>query len=511
MENLMNCRATCRSWRKVAEAVFSSQLPLMLSLSPSKYFLSAPLIYHDFSVVTETWPQITNRSDEIISLQSVQGWLMFNEFHSQSFCELSFFNPFSRATFKLPKLFLFPRSLMMNNCRVRLVFNSAPPGSDEFVVVLLCGSRYDHGKMRQKIAFFKFKQGSLIVVSESILEYNEYFYDIAVDDDDKLYALTSKHNTILSGISFSGTQRLAMDTSTGELLLVLYYESSPVPSGCLGSSFDHTEQFHVYKLERSSLIWCEVVNIGDRFLLWDSTRHPLSGNRCPKLLPSSLSFMFNSPFFQFSGNFSDDYFRHYIHQNVPLSVTIPTVQIASQTAAGRALTLHRKFQCSSSFSSISRSFSKRLIIFNQSTRLRHVIDPQLPSRIFSSHQISSCKSTATIPQPITWIRASPGPTRPGPAPNRPDPVQFRPNTNTSQIPTQTDPWNNPTRGLPNLVVPNRPKVLPGPGFYLLNPVREPAPLSAPEPDPFFIRFSRVTRPACFTQPDPLPSLLPAHC
>ncbi|MED6108791.1 hypothetical protein PIB30_027482 [Stylosanthes scabra] len=302
MDSLMNCRATCRSWRKVAEAVFSSQLPLLLSLSPSNYVLSAPWSNHDSSVVTETWTPIIDWSDEIISLHSVQGWLMINDFHhvilkNQIFSQLCFFNPFSRASFKLPwLLFLFMRSPMTYYCRVRVVFNSAPPGSEEFVVVLLCEFCHNHKdeQMTQKIAFFKFKHGSWIV-SESIVEYNEIFYDIAVDDHDKLYALTLEHNTsvvfvltlsdddhvvkrlvlqnsigdiinfkatVLFGNSFYRNRRLAMDTSTGELLLVLRY---------VNSSSEYTKGFRVFKLERSRVRWCEVFDIGDRFLLWDST------------------------------------------------------------------------------------------------------------------------------------------------------------------------------------------------------------------------------------------------
>ncbi|MED6107580.1 hypothetical protein PIB30_015329 [Stylosanthes scabra] len=311
MDNLMNCRATCRSWRKVAEAVFSSQLPLMLSLSPSMYVLSAPWSYHDSSVVTETWTHITNWRDEIIRLHSVQGWLMFNEFHTvilknQIFSELCFYNPFSRASFKLPwLLFSFLRSPMKTYCQVRVVFNSAPPGSEEFIVVLLCVFRYDRKdghdeQMRQKLAFFKFKHGSWIV-SESIVEYNEIFYDIAVDDDDKLYGLTFEHETsvvfvitlsdddhvvkqrlvmqnsiediinfkasVLFGNSFYRSHRLAMDTSTGELLLVLHYVNSKNEY----RKSIYTKGFRVFKLERSSVRWCEVFDIGDRFLLWDST------------------------------------------------------------------------------------------------------------------------------------------------------------------------------------------------------------------------------------------------
>ncbi|XLU78162.1 hypothetical protein S245_001583 [Arachis hypogaea] len=70
---------------------------------------------------------------------------MFNIFHhvsdkDQTFCELSFFNPFSQARFKLPKLFLFSGELCYY--QVRVVFNSAPPGSEEFVVAFLCVFSY---------------------------------------------------------------------------------------------------------------------------------------------------------------------------------------------------------------------------------------------------------------------------------------------------------------------------------------------------------------------------------
>ncbi|XLU78161.1 hypothetical protein S245_001582 [Arachis hypogaea] len=48
LDDAINCRATCCSWRKAADAIFTSQLPLMLSLltlSKSSY----------------TWPWILNQ------------------------------------------------------------------------------------------------------------------------------------------------------------------------------------------------------------------------------------------------------------------------------------------------------------------------------------------------------------------------------------------------------------------------------------------------------------------
>ncbi|KAL4397016.1 hypothetical protein AHAS_Ahas01G0149700 [Arachis hypogaea] len=107
--------------------MFSSQLPFMLSLSISSAScwpwmfkadnnfgsLSAPWSNHDSTMLTQTWPQGIDRSDTRV--HSVQGWLMFNVFHyvsdkeDQTFSGLPFFNPLSRARFKLPKLFLFSR------------------------------------------------------------------------------------------------------------------------------------------------------------------------------------------------------------------------------------------------------------------------------------------------------------------------------------------------------------------------------------------------------------------
>ncbi|MED6107584.1 hypothetical protein PIB30_015333 [Stylosanthes scabra] len=330
--NLMNCRATCRSWRKVANAVFTSELPLMLSLSPSKtpynsYYpvkseepnlasLSAPWSNDDESstVLTGTWPQAIDPSD-IIRVQSVQGWLMFNKFHhvidqDKTFCELSFFNPFSRARFKLPWLFLFSGSPC--HYQVRVVFNSAPPGSEDFVVVFLCVFCYKDKKrfiiapedMKQRLAFIKFKRGSWI---ESILETNDILYDIVLaDKDDKLYALTLEHETsvvlvltlghgedqhdlgierlvllntvkdtyvcrcILTDAYYKRRHQLAIDTSTGELLLVHHDTGNSTQFGCYQSIC--TKGFRVFKLERSVLRWCEVFDIGNRILLWDYTR-----------------------------------------------------------------------------------------------------------------------------------------------------------------------------------------------------------------------------------------------
>ncbi|XLR21299.1 hypothetical protein HN51_068064 [Arachis hypogaea] len=335
MDNLMNCRATCCSWRKAADSIFSSQLPLMLSLSPSEFqsswvkpddttclgSLSAPWSKDDSTVLTETWPQVIR--PDITRVYSMQGWLMFNIFHyvsdkDQIFSELSFFNPFSRARFKLPKLFLFSGSPRCH--QVRFAFNSAPPGSEEFLVVLLGKFCYQEREesivkveqIKQRLAFIKFKQGSWI---ESI-ETTEFFYDIAVHDDNKLYALSIKHrtsvvfvftlgdnhsddhvverlfmlNTIrgissrdtifwskkggetyhLSDLSFKPDHQLAMDTSTGELLLVIHYLSASSSCSCYRSV--RTEEFRVFKLDRSILRWCEVFDIGDRFLFWDYTR-----------------------------------------------------------------------------------------------------------------------------------------------------------------------------------------------------------------------------------------------
>ncbi|MED6182482.1 hypothetical protein PIB30_028747 [Stylosanthes scabra] len=310
VDTLMNCRATCRSWRKAADAILSSKLPLMLSLSPperphSRFVikfksdepnlasLSAPWINDDESstVLTESWPQSIDPSD-IIRVQSVQGWLMFNKFHhvidqDKTYSELSFFNPFSRARFKLPWLFLFSgRSPRFS--QVRVVFNSAPPGSDEFVVVFLfvfCYEEYEDlirlEKMKQRLAFIRFKQGSWIEIESIVTNNDEIFYDIAVDDDDKLYALTFKHETsvvfvltlgddhhdlvverlvllntvndrYVTGIRhlthgyYKPTHQLAMDTGTEELLLVLH-ENETIVNRFYRST--RTEGFRVYKLE----------------------------------------------------------------------------------------------------------------------------------------------------------------------------------------------------------------------------------------------------------------------
>ncbi|MED6201207.1 hypothetical protein PIB30_092650 [Stylosanthes scabra] len=69
---------------------------------------------------------------------------------------------------------------------------------------------------------------------------------------------------------------------------------------------------------------------------------PCSANRRPKLLHSLLSFMSRVIFFQFSGNFFDVYFRYHLHQNVLLSITVPTQQTAPQSDVGRAVTRHHK-------------------------------------------------------------------------------------------------------------------------------------------------------------------------
>ncbi|XLU82801.1 hypothetical protein S245_006221 [Arachis hypogaea] len=204
LDDAMNCRATCRSWRKAADAIFSSQLPLMLSLSTtccgSFGSLSAPWSNHDSTVLTEKWPQEIDRTYNRV--YSVQGWLVFNIFHyewfkDQTFSELSFYNPFSRARFKLPKLFLFSGGPCYYQLRV--AFNSAPLGSEEFVVAFLFVFSYQEKvynsigpeDTKQRLAFIKFKQGSWI---ESI-ESDEIFYDIQVHDDNKLYGLTFKHQS----------------------------------------------------------------------------------------------------------------------------------------------------------------------------------------------------------------------------------------------------------------------------------------------------------------------------
>ncbi|MED6169045.1 hypothetical protein PIB30_017613 [Stylosanthes scabra] len=62
---------------------------------------------------------------------------------------------------------------------------------------------------------------------------------------------------------------------------------------------------------------------------------PRSTNRRLKLLHSSLSFISNGPFLQFSDTYSNDFFWHRIHQNILLFVTIPTQQTASNSNSGR--------------------------------------------------------------------------------------------------------------------------------------------------------------------------------
>ncbi|XLR12400.1 F-box/kelch-repeat protein At1g57790-like [Arachis ipaensis] len=321
LDDAMNGRATCRSWRKAADAIFSSQLPLMLSLSTStsSYIksdsnnfgsLSAPWSNHDSTVFTETWPQGINRTDNRV--HSVQGWLMFNIFHyvsdkSQTFSELSFFNPFSRARFKLPKLFLF--SGKPDYHQVRVAFNSAPPGSEEFVLAFLCVFSYKTKRVHQtrtyetRLAFIKFKQGSWIELETT--ETAEIFYDIEVHGDNKLYGLTVKHKTrvvfvftlrdnhrddhvverlvMLNNLEcifpgnfvvnyefFRRSHQMVMDTSTGELLLVRHDRCASDLNGCYDSIC--TKGFRVFKLDRSNLRWCEVFDIGNRFLFWDYTK-----------------------------------------------------------------------------------------------------------------------------------------------------------------------------------------------------------------------------------------------
>ncbi|XLR55196.1 hypothetical protein S83_005868 [Arachis hypogaea] len=317
LDDVMNCRATCHSWRKAADAIFSSQLPLMLSLSTtccgSFGSLSAPWSNHDSTVLTEKWPQEIDRTYNN-RVQSVQGWLVFNIFHyewfkAQTFSELSFFNPFSRARFKLPKLFLFSGGPCYYQLRV--AFNSALPGSEEFVVAFLfvfSNQEKEYYSMgpedsKQRLAFIKFKQGSWI---ESI-ESDEIFYDIQVDDDNKLYGLTFKHQTsvvfvftlgdnhrddhvverlvmlntiedvdaavsrfIFSRAFFKRSHQMVIDTSTGELLLVRHLRNR-----CYYDLSVHTKGFNVFKLDRNNLKWCEVFDIGDRFLFWDFTKASL--------------------------------------------------------------------------------------------------------------------------------------------------------------------------------------------------------------------------------------------
>ncbi|XLR12405.1 uncharacterized protein LOC107628032 [Arachis ipaensis] len=333
LDDAMNCRAICRSWRKAADGIFSSQLPLMLSLStPSATpytwpwilksdnnnfgSLSAPWSNHDSTVLTQTWPQGINRIDNRV--HSVHGWLMFNIFHyasdkDQTFSELSFFNPFSRASFKLPKLFLFSGRPCYH--QVRVAFNSAPPGSEEFVVALLCVFSYQENvlmrpeHMKRKLAFIKFKQGSWIELEP--IETAEIFYDIEVHGDNKLYGLTVKHKTsvvfvftvgdnyrddhvverlvMLNTIadipvgrfnfcrtSFKPRHQMVMDTSTGELLLVRH-DRWDVLSRCY--DLICTRGFRVFKLDRSILRWCEVFDIGDRFLFWDYTKVSLVSSK----------------------------------------------------------------------------------------------------------------------------------------------------------------------------------------------------------------------------------------
>ncbi|MED6144392.1 hypothetical protein PIB30_015400 [Stylosanthes scabra] len=112
----------------------------------------------------------------------------------------------------------------------------------------------------------------------------------------------------------------------------------------------------------------------------------------------------------------------------------------------------------------------------------HHVDPCLP-RTNPTRTSSEPIRSDSIPAQHQYISDF-DPNRFGPVSDQTDPVGCPVHPES----TQTDPWNNPTRGLPNLVVPNRPEVLPGLSFYLPNPVREPTPLSASEQDPFFDPF-----------------------
>ncbi|MED6145267.1 hypothetical protein PIB30_023508 [Stylosanthes scabra] len=193
IDNLMNCRATCRSWRNAADAIFTSKLPLMLSLTacktppasfcsrivmkkgPNFATLSAPWSNHDepCTVLTPTWPGTIDSTD-IIRVHSVQGCYEEDE------------------------------------------------------------SLISRKNMKQRLAFIKFKQGSWIEIKEKT---NEIFYDIAVDDDDKLYGLTFKHNT--------------------SVVFVI--------------NLKHHHHKRLFMLNTIKDIG-EVFDIGDRFLLWDYTR-----------------------------------------------------------------------------------------------------------------------------------------------------------------------------------------------------------------------------------------------
>ncbi|RYR71443.1 hypothetical protein Ahy_A02g005701 [Arachis hypogaea] len=66
---------------------------------------------------------------------------------------------------------------------------------------------------------------------------------------------------------FKRSHQMVMDTSTGELLLVRH-----LGSRCFYDLSVRTKGFSVFKLDRSNLKWCEIFDIGDRFLFWDFTK-----------------------------------------------------------------------------------------------------------------------------------------------------------------------------------------------------------------------------------------------
>ncbi|QHO25861.1 DUF295 domain-containing protein [Arachis hypogaea] len=70
---------------------------------------------------------------------------------------------------------------------------------------------------------------------------------------------------IFSYASFKRSHQMVMDTSTGELLVVRHERSISYDTSV------RTEEFSVFKLDRNNLKWCEVFDIGDRFLFWDFT------------------------------------------------------------------------------------------------------------------------------------------------------------------------------------------------------------------------------------------------
>ncbi|MED6107570.1 hypothetical protein PIB30_015319 [Stylosanthes scabra] len=188
--------------------------------------------------------------DDISRVHSVQGWLMFNQFHhvrkeDKTFSELSFFNPFSRARIKLPKFLLFS-GRSPGYCHVLVVFNSAPPVDDG-----------------DKLYALAFKHNTSVVF---VLNLKDHHHE-------RLVILNAIEDINFAAFSFGfeshgRRHRLAMNTSTGELLIV----SHDVYTGCKCCIYSiRTEEFRVYKLERSSLRWCEIFDIGDRFFLWDYT------------------------------------------------------------------------------------------------------------------------------------------------------------------------------------------------------------------------------------------------